>query len=156
MSPTAIVKSRSAITFLVLLLLVLALLSPAASAQVKNMGTPHIINYPKQVYKAATQNWCITQDTRGFMYFGNSSGLLEFDGKRWRLYSLPDHFMYRSVFVAANGAIFIGLMNDFGIMVPDEKGTLAFESIAQKFPQIATSFNDIWKIVETTDGIYFQ
>jgi ligand-binding sensor domain-containing protein/DNA-binding CsgD family transcriptional regulator len=156
MSQAAKVKSRLTAPFIGLVLLFTGLLSPMAFAQVKNMGTPHIINYPKKDYNAATQNWSITQDARGFMYFGNSSGLLEFDGKRWRLYSLPDHFMYRSVFVAANGNIFIGLMNDFGIMVPNEKGILVFESIARKFPEIATSFNDIWKIVETTEGIYFQ
>jgi DNA-binding CsgD family transcriptional regulator len=41
-------------------------------------------------------------------------------------------------------------------MIPDENGSLKFQSIAQKFPQLATSFNDIWKIYETTEGVYFQ
>jgi ligand-binding sensor domain-containing protein/DNA-binding CsgD family transcriptional regulator len=153
-----IAPRRTKISFPLRILLGFAviLISQTAFAQVKNRGIPHIINYPKKVYGAAMQNWCITQDSRGFMYFGNNDGILEFDGKRWRLYSLPNHFMYRSVYVALNGTIYIGLMNDFGIMVPDEMGTLVFQSIAQKFHQVAASFNDIWKIFETTDGIYFQ
>ncbi|MCX6226621.1 MAG: hypothetical protein NTV01_18055, partial [Bacteroidia bacterium] len=136
--------------------IVLVWISQSLAAQVKNRGIPHIINYPKKVYHAATQNWCITQDSRGFMYFGNNEGLLEFDGKLWRLYSMPGHFMYRSVFVALNGTIYVGLMNDFGIMKPDEKGILSYRSISRKFPQTAVSFNDIWKIFETPEGIYFQ
>lgn len=153
---TAKNRTRVTRTFMVLAVLVMTLLSPMAFAQVKNRGIPHIINYPKKTYRAATQNWCIAQDRRGFMYFGNNDGLLEFDGKRWRLYSLPDQFMYRSVLVSVNGTLYVGLMNDFGTMVPDEKGSLTFRSIARKFPQIAASFNDIWRILETADGIYFQ
>lgn len=30
-------------------------------------------------YNAGIQNWAIAQDERGVMYFGNNSGLLEFD-----------------------------------------------------------------------------
>ena len=149
-------QSHQIILHRLLVGLALLLISESLAGQVKNHGIPHIINYPKSAYHAAMQNWCITQDTRGFMYFGNSEGLLEFDGKRWRLYSLANHFMYRSVLASVNGTIYIGLMNDFGIMVPDENGSLNFQSIAQKFPQVAVSFNDIWKIFETTDGIYFQ
>ena len=40
-------------------------------------------------YNAGIQNWAIAQDERGVMYFGNNSGLLEFDGSAWRLYELP-------------------------------------------------------------------
>jgi len=134
----------------------MAILTLPATAQVKNRGIPHIINYPKKVYGAATQNWCVAQDSRGFMYFGNNDGVLEFDGKRWRRYSLPDRFMYRSVFVAIDGTIYVGLTNDFGTMQPNEKGVLTYHSISQKFPQTAVSFNDIWKISETGEGIYFQ
>jgi len=149
-------QSRIIIPIRILLGLAIILLSQTAVGQVKNRGIPHIINYPKKVYNAATQNWCITQDSRGFMYFGNNDGLLEFDGKNWRLYSLPDRFMYRAIFVAVNGTIYVGLTNDFGIMKPDEKGILTYQSISLKFPQVAVSFNDIWKIFETPEGIYFQ
>lgn len=152
----ALRRSRWNILLKILLGIMVILISHPLIAQVKNMGIPHIINYPKKVYKAATQNWSITQDFKGFMYFGNNDGLLEFDGKRWRLYSLPDPYMYRAVFVAVDGTLYVGLTNDFGSMKPDAKGKLTYQSISRKFPQIAVSFNDIWKIFETTEGIYFQ
>lgn len=142
--------------FRMMLTLTIILISFPVIAQVKNMGIPHIINYPKRVYGAATQNWSITQDTRGFMYFGNNDGVLEFDGKRWCRYSLPDRYLYRALCIAGDGTLYVGLSNDFGILAPDERGRLTYRSISQKFPKIAFGFNDVWKICETGDGIYFQ
>jgi ligand-binding sensor domain-containing protein/DNA-binding CsgD family transcriptional regulator len=140
----------------ILLLIFIVLSTGQTFAQVKNRGTPHLINYPKKVYNAASQNWSITQDLRGFMYFGNNDGLLEFDGQQWRLYSLLNRFMYRAVYVSVDGTIYVGLTNDFGIMKPDENGRLSYQSIFEKFPNVSLNFNDIWKIYETADGIYFQ
>ena len=50
------------------------------TAQIKNIGLPFNKNYDKQTYNAGTQNWDITQDDRGFMFFANNDGILEFDG----------------------------------------------------------------------------
>ncbi|MGC9375999.1 MAG: hypothetical protein ACP5DQ_13305, partial [Bacteroidales bacterium] len=36
--------------------------------------------YSSEDYNAGPQNWCITQDQRGIMYFGNSNCILEYDG----------------------------------------------------------------------------
>ncbi len=135
---------------------IFSLWAAALPGQVKNKGIPHIINYPKQVYEGGTQNWSITQDQKGFMYFGNNDGLLEFDGKRWRRYSLSDRFLYRAVAVTSDGTIYIGLSNDFGMMIPDERGILHYVSLSDQFPRIAVGFNEIWKIFETPAGIYFQ
>jgi ligand-binding sensor domain-containing protein/DNA-binding CsgD family transcriptional regulator len=137
--------------------LILALLPGVpAMAQVKNRGIPHIINYPKKVYGGGPQNWSIAQDPRGFLYVGNNDGILEFDGRRWKKYALPDRFMYRAVAVGKEGTVWVGLTNDFGKLVPDDKGLLVYESLSEKFPDIATSFNDIWKIYDTPEGVYFQ
>ena len=43
--------------------------------------------YSPTEYKSGTQNWCIAQDNRGVMYFGNALGVLEYDGDSWRLIS---------------------------------------------------------------------
>src|SRR5438128_950427 len=59
------------------------------SAQ-NTIGIPGIVNYSKQAYNAGTQNWSIAQDKSGILYFGNSQGLLSFDGTFWRLYQLPN------------------------------------------------------------------
>jgi hypothetical protein len=43
-----------------------------------------IRNYSQKEYNAFMQNWYCVQDKRGVLYFGNSSNVLEYDGKNWR------------------------------------------------------------------------
>jgi len=40
--------------------------------------------YSSTDYNSTPQNWSVTQDHRGIMYFGNSSCILEYDGVSWR------------------------------------------------------------------------
>lgn len=47
-----------------------------------------IRNFTKNEYNAESQNWSIVQDTRGFVYFANNAGLLEFDGVENHPYKL--------------------------------------------------------------------
>ena len=49
------------------------------------IGTPQILNYNNDQYKAGMQNWDIAQDKNGILYFGNNEGLLRFDGRFWNL-----------------------------------------------------------------------
>lgn len=56
--------------------------------------SPIVRSYSVSDYNVGIQNWAIAQDERGVMYFGNNSGLLEFDGSAWRLYELPTKGIY--------------------------------------------------------------
>ena len=58
----------------IILLIHVILFSENAYSQIKTVGIPFIRNYPRNVYNAGTQNWAITQDNRGIMYFGNKIG----------------------------------------------------------------------------------
>lgn len=138
------------------LLLLLFFIPIFCLAQVKNIGTPYIKNYPKSVYNAATQNWGVAQDQNGFMYFANNDGLLCFDGVRWNLNVGSDKSPMRSVFVDSNNNIFVGLIGDFGIFTRNESEPPAFKSLKHLLPAEITDFDDIWRIHETTKGIIFQ
>jgi hypothetical protein len=50
------------------------------ASSTQNKGAPFIKNYAAKNYDAGTQNFCVLQDKRGILYFGNNSGVLEFDG----------------------------------------------------------------------------
>ena len=125
-------------------------------AQVKNIGTPYIKNYPKSVYNAGTQNWGVTQDLNGFMYFANNDGLLCFDGVRWNLNVGSDKSPMRSVFVDSKNNIFVGLITDFGIFTKNEPEPPVFKSLKYLLPDEITDFDDIWRIHEIPKGIVFQ
>lgn len=125
-------------------------------AQVKNIGTPSIKNFPKSVYNGGTQNWGICQDKNGFIYFANNDGLLCFDGVNWNLHEVSDNSPVRSVFVDSENNTYIGLIRDFGIFKQNETKKPVFISLKHLLPPDIGSFDDIWRIHETSQGIVFQ
>ena len=50
---------------------------------------PLIINYSPSDYGALTQNWGVTEDKDGRIYFANNNGVLIYDGSNWKLINLP-------------------------------------------------------------------
>ncbi len=123
-------------------------------AQIKTIGTPNIRNYPKTVYQAGNQNWGITQDLNGFMYFANNEGVLQFDGFHWDLINVNS--LVRSVLVNSENRIFVGLPYDFGVLEKTQTGTFVFQSLLDLVPEENRSFSDIWKIHEINGKIVFQ
>jgi hypothetical protein len=67
-------------------ILLLPIVSNAQSESEK--GLPFITNYLPKDYKSATQNWSVIEADNGMMYFGNGSGVMEYDGVKWRLINL--------------------------------------------------------------------
>ncbi|ARS36196.1 two-component regulator propeller domain-containing protein [Pontibacter actiniarum] len=137
------------------LLLFLLLQCCLALAQVKNEGIPYIKNYTQKEYKAAPQNWDVVQDHRGVMYFGNSFGVLEFDGNHWRQISLANRTIARSLAVDKAGRIYVGGQDDFGYLQPDSQGLMSYVSLKQKIAPQYRSFDDVWKIYTSDEGIFY-
>ncbi len=119
------------------------------------IGLPEIINYSKQTYKAGTQNWDITQDRTGIIYFANNEGLLSFDGTYWKLHPLPNKTIVRSVIVAPDNNIYVGGQNEIGYFAPDKNGELNYHSLRELIPEQHRSFADVWDIVHMEGSIFF-
>ena len=47
---------------------------------------PPVENFSPQLYGAENQNWSISQGDDIHIYVANNSGLLEFNGAKWKLY----------------------------------------------------------------------
>jgi ligand-binding sensor domain-containing protein/DNA-binding CsgD family transcriptional regulator len=124
--------------------------------QIKSIGTPGINNYQKTVYGAGTQNWGISQDKNGFMYFANNDGLLKFDGLRWELIKISQSSAIRSVCVGNENTVYVGLFNDFGILSNSISGKKTYKSLRNLLPDQITDFDDIWRIWDTPFGVVFQ
>ena len=73
-------------SFLLGLIWTLATLLPAQAAE---LGSPLITNFEPEQYNASSQNWGAVQDHRGVMFFANTGGILEFDGRSWQLIPTP-------------------------------------------------------------------
>lgn len=130
--------------------------SISSLAQTKYTGAPNIRNYPKSEYNAGTQNWAISQDTNGFIYFANNDGLLSFNGMEWNLTRVSSSSPLRSILVDSKNSIYAGLINDFGIINREENTNSSFYSLKELLPEEYKEFDDIWRIFEIEEGVVFQ
>lgn len=123
--------------------------------QIKDIGIPSVINHTRVLTGAGTQSWDITQSRKGFMYFGNNDGVLEFDGTGWNIYPVPNASVVRSV-LAVGDTIYAGAFEEIGFLAPDDSGLLAWHSLNHLVPEKYKQFAEIWHIFATQDRIVFQ
>src|SRR5450631_122907 len=120
------------------------------------IGVPDIINYSNNSYGAGTENRGIVEDQNGVMYFANLEGLLSFDGSSWKLYSLPNKSIIRSILMGKDNRIYAGGQDDFGYFAPDQKGKLVFTSLKNLLSKKDYSLTEIWNIVSTGNDVFFR
>lgn len=102
------------------------------------------------------QVWNCVQDKKGVLYFGNSTNILEYDGKSWRKIFITSGVAIRSLIKDKKGTIYVGAVGEFGYLKPNEKGEMTYQSISKNLNQEAKKFADIWEIHELNDAIIFQ
>jgi hypothetical protein len=118
---------------------------------------PFIYNYTQADYRAARQNWAITEDAQGIMYFANSGGMLEYDGKNWLLHRLTSSSGVRvAAYDPPTGRIYCGTFEEFGYWERDRYCRLHYRSISAALPKDALHNDDIWSIVFIGDTVVFQ
>lgn len=117
---------------------------------------PYIKNYSKKDYRGANQNWDVAQANNGVMYFANSDGLIEYDGALWRIFTLPEKQIIRSVEVDSLGHVYVGAHEEFGYWKRNPKGQLEYVSLVDMVPQELIKNQDFWKICIDNEKIYFQ
>ncbi|WP_235324595.1 ligand-binding sensor domain-containing protein [Pedobacter lusitanus] len=125
------------------------------AAQIKSIGVPYVQNFPKSVYLSGNQNWAIAKDAQGIMYFGNTQGLLTYDGKYWQQYQLPNRQIVRSVATDSKGKVYTGGFGEFGYWSTQNK-KLTYTSLVKLIPKIPQLSDEIWKIHIDGKRIIFQ
>lgn len=139
----------------IFLVCILVLSSAGATAQIKNIGVPFIYNYPRATYGASGQNWSITQDERGFIYFGNNDGVLKYDGNEWNLFPTNNLSIVRSV-LAVGDTIFVGAFEEIGMLAPNNENKMTYKSLNHLIPRQFSKFDEIWNIFYHKGEIFFQ
>lgn len=131
------------------------LLAPLA-AQNEHPGLPIITNYPPEEYNADIQNWAAVQDKRGLLYVANTSGVLEFDGRDWRLIPVGGNLAARSLAAVDSGRIYVGALGDFGYLEADERGDLVFRSLGIAGGLKTQEIGDVVTAVVIGETVVFQ
>ncbi len=130
-------------------------LSACAYAQIKDVGSPIIVNHPRYSYSASSQNWSITQCERGFIYFANNDGVLAYDGSNWTTYPVPNASVVRSV-LASGEKIHAGAFEEIGYLAPGVDGQLAWHSLNHLVPPDFVHFDEVWNIFQQGERLVFQ
>ncbi len=130
-------------------------------SQVKQYGVPYIQNYEIDDYsfsdkRLSPQNWKVFQDSSGIMYFGNSDGLLSFDGRSWRFLPLPNNSVLRSIATGPDGRIYVGGESEFGYLSIDSSGGHQYRSLSHLVPDSLDEVRNIWGIDNVNDTILFR
>ncbi|MDV7140736.1 triple tyrosine motif-containing protein [Maribacter sp. TH_r10] len=116
---------------------------------------PPIITYPPEEYQADNQNWMISQSSDKTIYIANNSGLLEFDGSRFKLYYSPNRSVIRSVKVI-NDLVYTGCFMEFGYWKKNDFGLLVYQSLIPKLKEPLIDDEQFWNILEVGDWVLFQ
>lgn len=117
---------------------------------------PQVLHFHKDDYKAQNQNWSICQGPDYRMYFGNSSGLLSYDGSAWNSYATPGNQIIRSVVCDSSGRVFVGGFATFGYWSVDNNLQFTYTSLADKVHADNPISEEIWQILPIEGGVLFQ
>ena len=136
-----------------LLLFICIVHSLSIFSQFIEQGLPLLNNYSPQDYRANNDNWAIEQDQRGIMFFGNSAGILEFDGRYWKNIA-PEVFCY-DMEKSLDGTIYTAGDNDFGYIGFNEKGESNYYSIFNQFKEPDTYYGTFYTVETVDSTVYF-
>lgn len=126
-------------------------------SQNSNIGMLPTLNFAKTKYKGGTQTWSISQDAQGGMWFANNGGILNYDGRQWKSYSLNNNTIIRSLAIDdETKRIYVGGQGEFGFFTFDEWGKLHYNPLSHLLPNNAAPINDVWKISIINKDVFFR
>ena len=145
----------------ILLILSIFVFTSASFCQSENYDYSYVAQpfskyFSPKDYNASASNWCIAQDKRGIMYFGNSQGLLEYDGNSWREIKIPFSTLVRAIAVNDSGKIFITASSDFGYLEPDSVGQLKFVPLKKQLDKVRKINKEFWDVAVNSKGVFFK
>src|SRR4030065_396843 len=130
--------------------------SQTGTAAYSETGVPLMKHYSQKEYKLNSSNWCILQDKRCMMYFGNEHGILQYDGNKWHKIETPYSLLVRSLAMDDNGTIYVCASSDFGYLEPDSLGTLKYKSLIDYLDIKYRKSVEIWDVIANSRGVYFK
>lgn len=115
-----------------------------------------VTNFSVNDYRAANQNWDISTNEHGVTFVANHQGLLVFNGQHWKLYTLPNKTIIRSVFCDGD-RIYTGSYEEFGYW---EKNTFGIYEYTSLTSLINTDHEfkseEFWEIAKWGENIVFR
>ncbi|HWR75278.1 MAG TPA: SpoIIE family protein phosphatase [Bacteroidales bacterium] len=141
-----------------LLSVFLLFFSTVVSSQVNRTGAAVVTWFDAMETPGDLQNWCITMDKRGVMYFGNQAkGIVTYDGLGWGLIRMNGEQRVNALASDYRGIVYAGGEKDFGFIQPDDSGRPLYRSLADRLtdPQVRQEIKMISSIGTDSSTIFF-
>lgn len=119
-------------------------------------GSLRLKNYYSRDFGGNPQVFDVTQDDRGVMFFANQRGVVEYDGVDFRIIKVQSNLEVHALVKGFDGRIYVGSIDEIGMLVPDETGDLTYQSLLENVPEGNREFGRIRSIHTTEDQILFQ
>lgn len=120
---------------------------------------PFFRNFSPSDYNSLSQNWSLAQDSRGYVYVGNNSCLLRFNGYSWekfRPFGGKSDAIVRSIYYDREyDRLYVGTFKEFGYIEYDEYGCMQYTSLFEKSGIKAGDNDEIWYITREGNHIFF-
>lgn len=142
--------------YILLIILLYIFTSPLNTLDGQISLRPEIINYPTAVYQAQSQNWSVTQNEDGLLFFANNEGLLSYDGAAWHHYPMPENQIVRAVAADGHGRVYGGGFGVFGYWEKNAYGGFRFQNLSSLVKDPMFEAEEIWKILPAANFILFQ
>jgi serine phosphatase RsbU (regulator of sigma subunit) len=103
------------------------------------------------------ENFAIVQDKRGVMYFGNSNGVLEYDGTNWRFVEVKIGAYVHSLAIDSAGTVYAGSQDEFGYFTANDKGQIVYQSLSENLSEVdRVQITEIRYTYATNQFVFFQ
>ena len=148
----------SALAWLSVSLAAMAASVPADGGPPAFRGQPLIQRYSADDYLAAPLHFAVQADSDGSVYVGNVEGVLHFDGSLWSRLELPGRQIARSLARGADGRIYVGSYDQFGVIEVQPTGERRYRDLRPRFGLDGSEANvgDVWSVLTTPSGVYFR
>jgi hypothetical protein len=102
------------------------------------------------------ENWSITQDSAGIMYFGNAGGVLSYDHVHWEFIPVrKGQFIFSLSADLSTDIVYTGGEGEFGMLTHTNHGQTSYVSLSDS-AGIDFNFGRIWRIYTTDNLVFFQ
>lgn len=121
-------------------------------------GQPLLQRYGAEHYDADPGNHEVLALADGSLLFGNSRGVLIYDGTHWDLLELPGRSPARALFLGRDERIYVGGYDQFGRLERTPEGELRYVDLRPEFGVDGerATFGVIWEVVGTSRGVMFR
>ncbi|MEL7002013.1 MAG: ATP-binding protein [Bacteroidota bacterium] len=103
-------------------------------------------------YKLASRNYMGLAGPDQKIYFANENGLLQYDGSKWKLYTIKDYQTVLSIAFGDDGLMYVGSSGELGyIRLEDGEYT----SLTSLLPD-SIEVGDLWQITQHDGDVYYS